>query len=320
MESRYFIFADASPEIGVGHVLRTSVIAKKLIAMGGTVYFIGEITRLNWVDKLLEKLGVRRIVNPNSLLDDCHKNDFLIIDTYDYNSPVIKFLGLDWAKRISICDSMTPYFDVDLEISPGLNSSERKPPVARLVSGPEYILTRDGLQKSRRQSLGSRPNIVLVAGGSDPSFFCEAITQQILEINQSFNLHIFSPRLLKFPFKDKRICLHEIGSDFDGVANEAHLAITLASTLALEFIAREIPMGIGYGFENQYSGFREIVQLGFGLPVAKKNELNNWIVDREILEEIIRDEEIWDGIRKKLHGYVDLQGVVRVVNEIIAPS
>ena len=75
---RYVFWADASPLIGSGHVMRSSAIAEEMIRRGLEVVSIGAITGLPWVSNRIKNLGYSKVVLHPTEFDSNPKNDILI--------------------------------------------------------------------------------------------------------------------------------------------------------------------------------------------------------------------------------------------------
>jgi hypothetical protein len=60
---RFVFRADASREIGSGHVMRSSVLAEEAISRGFECVFIGKISDLDWVAKRISTLGFTQVLS-----------------------------------------------------------------------------------------------------------------------------------------------------------------------------------------------------------------------------------------------------------------
>ena len=118
--------ADASLEIGAGHVMRSSAIAEEAISRGVECIFVGAFLEIEWLARRIQTLGFTRITNPDDF-DFQEYSDILIVDSYslDLNDPLIRFGK--WRKVVSIVDELTPDYSCDLRIHPGLTKAWPEP-------------------------------------------------------------------------------------------------------------------------------------------------------------------------------------------------
>ncbi len=73
--------ADASPQIGAGHVMRLSSIAEEAIARGIECYFVGSIHGVAWLEDYIRKIGFSRILNFQSIWEVMGSQNILVIDS-----------------------------------------------------------------------------------------------------------------------------------------------------------------------------------------------------------------------------------------------
>lgn len=65
---RIIFRADASREIGSGHVMRSSVLAEEAVSRGFERIFIGSISGLDWVADRISTLGSQKCSQMSPLL------------------------------------------------------------------------------------------------------------------------------------------------------------------------------------------------------------------------------------------------------------
>ena len=79
---RFIFRADASREIGSGHVMRSSVLAEEAISRNFECIFVGRISGLDWVSERIANLGFSRVIEDERLFDVDRELDILVLDTY----------------------------------------------------------------------------------------------------------------------------------------------------------------------------------------------------------------------------------------------
>ena len=316
---RLIIRADASVSVGAGHVMRSSTIAAEFLQLGHMVFYAGTIDPMSLILERFQEVGLTYPpIKPADFQPD-HKNDILLIDSYTLN-PSDPFIAKEnWFKVVSIHDSVTPNYDVDLVIRPSLSSQPNPRDRIRTLSGAQFILLRNSVNKTYpRDPNDSTPLRVLVAGGgSDPSGFCNEVIKVLRELPFNFIANVFSDNIDLAPRPDSRIKTHKVSLLLDEFAKDCDLALTLASSLSIELIAQEIPIGVACAFENQRGGFIEMVSSGFAAPIGELDNFGEWKLDKETIGELLSSSPFRDHLRSSVTGLIDLMGPKRVTQEIL---
>lgn len=316
---RLIIRADASLEMGTGHVMRTSTIASEFIRAGFDVIYVGFIEVLPLIQGRFQEIGLNYpVCQPEEFIIRPGK-DLLLVDHYslDIFDPFLN--PTNWLKIISIADAVTPNFRCHIQVRPGLTKVDSLNGGVRVLSGPEYQLLRPSLQKVTFENLlpENPVKICLVGGGSDPTNFCKEVADYLVSTSLNFKLEVFSNSSLQNLESDSRINLRKISKDLDDVAQTCNLAFTLSSSLALEFIARELPTGVAAAVDNQRSGYEEITSNGFAAPLGVRTEHQGWMLDYDLINDLIESETLRRKLWVRVRGIHDNQGPSRVKDFIL---
>jgi hypothetical protein len=118
--------------------------------------------------------------------------------------------------------------------------------------------------------------------------------------------------------QDSRVNIHKVSLHLDEVARYSDLALTLASSLSTELIARGMPVGLAVGFENQQMGFNEIISMGYAAPVGSRDSSGSWKFNESIIKRLIQSNSYRNELRRKVNGLVDLGGARRIALEILS--
>jgi spore coat polysaccharide biosynthesis predicted glycosyltransferase SpsG len=73
--------ADASRQIGAGHVMRVTTIAEEAIGRGHECHFVGKISDLAWVEKHVQNLGFKSFIREIDVINSEFQNSVLILDS-----------------------------------------------------------------------------------------------------------------------------------------------------------------------------------------------------------------------------------------------
>ena len=315
---RYVVRCDANPKIGAGHVMRTSAIAEELIDLGLQVEFIGQIEDLPWLSKRISELGFSAIYSEENEILGETMQDVLILDSYEI--PISNpFIARNrWKRVISISDSMSPDYECDLVVYQSFSKPKKLRPNQKMVFGTDYFVIRKSLHvfaKERKFISSSSPMISIVGGGTDLNNFTQTITNILQKSNILFQAKVFTNNLVKKEL-DNRFEYLPVGQDLDRSFIDCELAVTSASTTAIEFIACGIPTAIAALINNQDENYLNLSQLGIALPVGSRNEQNQLTINEEKLLEITSSITL----RKQLHtacsNTISFGGAKRIVEKI----
>ena len=307
--------ADASQQIGAGHVMRVSTIAQEAIARGHECHFVGITSELSWVDKYVRKLGFKSLNQNIDSFDTNFRDEILVLDSYTvaldspFNNPNI------WKMVVCVTDQFTPEYSADIFINQSMKS---KPTLDNRLEldGPDFALIRKSIKKSTsRNPVEFPPKLLVLGGGSDPYGFVRAVLQKLRSSDLQFEAHVFSDENLK-SFSDLNVLQHQLGSELDEFADCVDLVITTASTSSIEFIAREIPTLVACAVDNQEKFYSELGELGFAIPIGMRNSFGDWQLDLQTIKKAIEDPEIRANLKLRVHGVIDLKGPSRIMDRI----
>lgn len=183
--------ADASYEIGTGHVIRCVTLAKELLEFGVEVFFICRDLPGNLVDYIFQNhIKVYKIINEdlwNSVTDAENTTkiifeqigtvSWIIIDHYDIDIVWERKLR-DLCYGIIVIDDLANRkhsCDILLDQNYGLNENRYNnlvPKNCTKLLGPNYLILRPEFKRIRpsmRKRKGYIQNILIFYGGSDYS-------------------------------------------------------------------------------------------------------------------------------------------------------
>lgn len=315
---RFIFRADASREIGSGHVMRSSVLAEEAISRGHECIFVGRISNLDWVAERISNLGFTQVIVDDRSFQAEMQSDVLIVDSYSIPISDPFIAKKNWKFVLSICDAVTPEYESDLELRPGLSSISSKHSAPIILSGPEHVLIRKGITKSKRiNTYGEALKVLITGGGSDPFGFVEAIAIVISSMELELEVHAFTEASLPIVSNVKFI-RHSIGPDLDLIASDIDVVLTTASTSSLEFIAREIPTGIVCAVGNQQEYYIQLGQLNCAAQLGVYNSSGSWDFNLGAIKELLESKEKQKSLRKAMFSLIDFKGAARVIDTLIS--
>jgi spore coat polysaccharide biosynthesis predicted glycosyltransferase SpsG len=313
---RYILRADSSLKIGSGHVMRSSAIAEELIARGEEVIFVGDTSEIPWLSLRIGGLGFSQVLDSSRELITTPETDILILDSYTLSIDDEFIQKNKWRRIVAIVDESTPAYEADLIIHPSLSENWRTKLDSKFLTGPKYIPFRKSIKKKDDPLEDGEALVILVIGGGTDTFnFVEAICVELKNVESHFQAKIFSSNE-QLSQLDSRFTNVPIGSQLDFWATSADLVFTTASTTSLEFIAREIPVGLGCAIDNQEEYYESLTLAGVAMPIGQFR-VDKWDLDQPKMEELINSRELREALKQKSAGLVDLKGAERIVDEIL---
>jgi spore coat polysaccharide biosynthesis predicted glycosyltransferase SpsG len=312
---RIIFRADASAEMGSGHVMRSSVIAENAIRRGHECIFVGSVLGLDWVKKRVDELGFTQICKPSEFKFNSN-TDVCVIDSYTEAITSIYGSRRNWRLLVSIQDESTPKFDADIFIVPSLTTEGPIDSRSRILSGPDYVLIRKSIRKCPPTYPNVEPFTVIISGGgSDPFAFAEEAAKLIDKIEIEGQFHFFTNNKI-ISNSDKIFITHNFGDSMDLIAQKTHAVLTTASTSSLEFIAREIPTAVVCSVENQSGYYTKLMESNLVCALGSFNKSSGWDISFVELDNFLRNSDCRIKLSEKMSGLIDLEGANRVLQRI----
>ena len=328
------IRADGGKEIGLGHVMRTLVLAKELRKCL-EVHYVCKDNEILYGDgiKKVKDEGFNVIkINENNLISDIKKvqteieADLLITDSYDVDEnyfdemkKIFKVSG--YIDDINVCK-----LNVDFIINQNINATSIKYNTnkeTRLLLGTKYCLLREEFRKKVDKKVNEKVETILVTvGGSDKDYN----TLKLLNIlkKYDFNIHV----VIGNAFEDKLI--KELYDRYGGKSNIklyrdanmanlmklSDLAISSSGSTLYELCAMQVPtIGIVVA-DNQkdicktFNKLRVII----GTDDLIYKDLNRF---SEILEKIVENNCVRASLSVNQKELVNQNGVKLIVKNIL---
>ncbi len=308
--------ADASPELGTGHVMRCLSIAEEALTRKIPCVFVGSIGGVYWVEERLTSLGI-----PVTSVSDSiafRKSDLLILDSYLKETQNSFITQNDWASTVVIVDEATPLPEADLYIHPGLDSSWFLGDRKKLLSGTKFIPLRNSIEKRKFALSGRIEKIVIFGGGTDTFGFAEEMSQMLSDMPGFNYASFFSAKSQGIKKRDSRFEEFEFGGLLDRELSHADLVFTTASTSSLEIVAREIPLGVACSVPNQYECFEKLRESGVAVQIGNRTRTGGWNLDSRIIQNLISNPGIRNELREASKSFIDLDGASRIIDAIVA--
>jgi spore coat polysaccharide biosynthesis predicted glycosyltransferase SpsG len=308
------IRADASAAIGAGHVMRSSAIAEELINREYGVVLVANIENLAWVEEYLGNVGYQCIVTSEKFSKFVSKENILILDSYSISQMNPNIQKEKWKSVVVMADPVTPDYKYDLLIHPGIDSSWLENN-NNTLSGSKYIPFRKSLNQRRGPLKNDVLHIVVVGGGTNVHNFSQDICNSLLQIDFPFKASVFT-NSGKISGYDNRFTFFEPSGLLDSIALTADLILTTASTTSLEFIARQIPIGILCAVNNQISYYEALTSKRIAAPLGHYSK-GFFNVNQGLLQDLVTSQTARLSYADYSGLSIDFNGSKRIVDMLI---
>ncbi|NFT06919.1 MULTISPECIES: UDP-2,4-diacetamido-2,4,6-trideoxy-beta-L-altropyranose hydrolase [unclassified Clostridium] len=318
------IRADGGAKIGMGHIMRTLVLAKELSKTHDVFY----ICRVN--NPLSEKyrIGIEKIkswgfvvktIREDFILFDLKdmEVDLLITDSYDVDENYFNATKKMFNQTAYIDDMNLYYFNVDFLINQNIDGVDFDYKVntdTKLLIGSNYIMLREEFRDISEKYIKEKVNdIMITVGGADPYHITEQILDYVKILDYKFHV-VVGPSFEKDnylkEFESLKVKLYYNANMYE-VMQKCDIAISACGSTLYELSACGVPT-IGLiiadnqqGLANKMDGLGIIKNIGWYNKLFK----NKFIED---LTNLCNNIKIRREMSGKAQKFVDGNGVKRI--------
>ena len=333
--ARLAIFrADASADIGTGHVQRCLTIARLLAINGWTVGFAVTAATVQAVPALADPKFGKLIVGgrPDAEIELMKRqwprgSDLLVVDHYQRNAD-FETRARGWARRIAAIDDLpSRAHDVDLLIdaTAGRTANDyagHVPAAAKVLAGVEYVMLRSEVVGARRP-MGPAPatatQLFVSFGGSDP----DDLTSRAIDALDDDRLRAVQATVVVGPANEKadaiakrarpnlrvvvdppRLAEVMAGSDF---------ALAGSGTMAWELAYLGVPSLLAV--HSRGTVVEALTAAGAARPLGRADDLSPEIIANAAAA-LAKDRETRAAMAAAGRALIDGRGAARVANAL----
>lgn len=284
------IRADGSNSIGMGHIMRTLVLAKELAKNNRVFYICKDSNDYNLGKQEIKKYFNIIEVNENNVINDMKdiKADVLITDSYDVNEKYFRNMK-EYFEVSGYIDDMNLYdFSyVDFVVNQNYGSENLKYKSSqdlRVLCGSKYTMLRSEFRNKNKIYINSEiKKIGITFGGTDPLSLTPLIMKYL--IDTEYEIHVVAKECFEKFTLIKNICrkyknkfiLHINPSMSEFLLNIDVLISAAGSTL-YEAAALGVPTIAVVIADNQMNLERNMKKDGLIKSMGLYNRINKEIV------------------------------------------
>ena len=319
---KLLIRADASPQMGTGHVMRMLALALAARKAGLDVALTGHVAVAWVVDRLAhEQLAFYPLdgvppaaESPQPLLAaiECHAPDWVVLDGYHFGLDCQQAVQAAGLRLLMVDDYQhQPEYAADLLLNQniGCESWSYGPKVARTLLGPRYALLRPEFTVSAASERQAGRNLLLTLGGGDFSTRLRELQPVLSDpALRDWTLRVIAGAMPPAVIAEilaacpaELVILPRV-DDVPGLMRMTDLAITAGGSTCWELCALGVPFLTVDVAENQRGVIAGLAQAG----VAQ-------LLTAESLRVCLADDTVRNVLRQNGRRLVDGHGAERVV-------
>lgn len=263
-KQKIFFRADAGPEIGYGHFIRSLALADMLKQDFDCTMFTQSPTeyQLNEAEEICPIVALPADSSKfGKFLEYLQGDEIVVLDNYFYDTDYQRAIKAKGCQLVCIDDMHDKHFVADAIINsaPDIDPANYdKEQYTRLYHGLEYILLRKEFLEATHAVSTERSNSVFVCfGGSDEYDFTQKACSILLK-NTDYELNVvvgghYAHRddLEALDAKRMRIYSNLNATEMVQLMQKAYFAIVPLSTTFLETCCTRTPIISGYDADNQ---------------------------------------------------------------------
>lgn len=343
------IQADGGTQIGMGHVMRTLVLAKELSKENEVFYICRvedelfckhyerfEAAKVNSLDELVncEMIkskyiqGIGKIIsegfkvilfNEERLTEEVKeiKADMLITDSYSVNDKYFEETKKTFNKTVYIDDINEHYFNVDFLINQNCDAEDLNYRVnshTKLLLGVEYILLRDEFKSLPNKNVKNKVyDIMITVGGADPCQLTETILNYVSKMEYNFHVVIgpsFVDTSFIESFKTQNIKFYN-NANMCEIMKNCDMAISACGSTLYELSACGIPTLGMIIADNQQGIANKLNSMGIIKILGWHNKIGKEDLMNNI-DKLSNDYILRKSLSEKASKIVDGKGAERI--------
>ncbi|PYR81811.1 MAG: UDP-2,4-diacetamido-2,4,6-trideoxy-beta-L-altropyranose hydrolase [Acidobacteria bacterium] len=335
--TRVVIRADASPQIGTGHVMRCVALAEALRARGASVELVGAgippraAAALDRIGATLTHRASAAAGDVAEVVAATRRGDaaacWVVVDGYHFGADYMHALGRAGIKTAWVDDlNVLGRFDCDIVINPTLGA-ERCAYSARdetkILAGATYALLREEIRAVAERIIPRARQLVIALGGADPQQLTAHVVRAVVaaQLPDCQVIAVIGPSnpgnaSVRAAAEAAGVTVVHDPADFPALLAQSALAITAAGTMAWELAALGVPSVLLAVADNQQRGAAAIREADAAEVLVARTPADVAPLTR-IVRSLWSDARRRDAMARRGKRVIDGRGAGRVARWIV---
>ncbi len=316
------IRAEGGEKIGMGHIMRTLVLAKELSKHNEVIYLCQDNEEnIGGIERIKEEGFKTEIFKEDILPKLLELNlDLLITDSYEVTPEYFKETK-KLVKHTGYIDDINLFnYDVDLIINQNANAEDMKYVQQHKLLGLTYLMLREEFRDLPRPHINREVrDIMITLGGADPKEFTKTIIEWVEDLQFKFHIVIGSSFKHREYFKsiNKNNCVFYFNADMEKIMRKCDVTISAGGSTLYELLACGTPCFSIVVADNQVAASEKLSNIGLIKNLGWYDKLNkhrfidsllylcnDYDLRREISE---KGQYLIDGLgAKRISDYINL--------------
>lgn len=307
--------ADATREIGAGHVMRCWALAEEFARRGSSVVWTGDID-IPWVRDRLGCHGWEVVPARGSVQEQAASvvGDLVIVDSYTLDQTYRQLLLERELPVVAIVDDAHSQAGPgSLWVNPGVPMRLADAPVGYFLNGPEYVFIREEIRllrthREERLRAGTTPSgVAFLLGGTDHANLAPQINELV---GQSRDLGgVVAGPGAQAPLSG--VQWFQGGPGLLQRASEASLVVSAAGVSSWEMLHIGVPLALVVTADNQRGNYDWMTTRGLAWPLGPASTFSSGPRLRDALKELLKASKDRLAVGQSV---VDGRGAQRVVD------
>ncbi len=337
---KILIRADASEDIGIGHVMRCFALAQFFKNMGSEVYFLCLKIPVK-SEELLIKTNmelIRFYDDFTNMEDDAELTaiiaralsiNWVVVDGYAFDEKYQSILKEHDLNLMVIDDyGQSKYYSADIIVNPGLGADKNiysnRASYTQLLLGPKYFplrqdFLRAGMYSKEISSVGNR--VLVTMGGSDPRQATLKVIESLIGLDKYLQICVVigpsyaCPDRLRSTIDKSQILLLQDVESIAALMSWADIGISAGGGTLAEMAYMGLPNIIIKTADNQYSSILYENEIGTSLFLGDVQVITNEQIRscvKSLCKDYLKRQEMSNNGRR----FVDGQGCIRISEHI----
>ena len=326
---------DASPGIGIGHLMRCLALSEELTRRGHTCVVLSKIDRSDLLKKIKAfHVDVQKIDANASLKKDLetlldfssdHEIDWIVTDHYGIDTSYVKEIKKQGFHVLSVDDTAQIHYHSDIVVNQNIDAEHLTfsiEPYTILLRGSAYVMLRDELLvREKKKYHDSVKKILITLGGSDPDNYLLKVLQSLDTVAKKVDVQVIVGPFNQFLSQLKsyvkqsnaNIVLITSPEKMVDFYLESDLAVSAGGSSCYELAYFGIPNVIITIADNQLGIAREFHRQQLGVYLGMKHQVKPEAIKNKI-KELIENHSLRQRMSRNEKILVDGKGKQRIVD------